>query len=39
MRTIHAKVFGKTGHYQYSADDSILAIKNYAQTEPIIIKK
>jgi dTDP-4-dehydrorhamnose reductase len=35
MRTLHAKVFGSSGHYQYSASESILAIKNYAQTEPL----
>jgi nucleoside-diphosphate-sugar epimerase len=38
MRTIHAQVFGATGHYQYSARETIQAIRGYAQSEPLTIK-
>jgi dTDP-4-dehydrorhamnose reductase len=38
MRTIHAQVFGATGHYQYSARETIQAIRAYAQSEPLTIK-
>ena len=34
MRTRHAELFGGTGWYQYSARDSIQAIRAYAQSEP-----
>ena len=34
MRTLHAAVFGCSGHYQYSRRESILAIRAYAQSEP-----
>lgn len=38
MRTIHAQVFGATGHYQYSVRETIQAIRAYAQSEPLTIK-
>jgi len=38
MRTIHAQVFGATGHYQYRARETIQAIRAYAQSEPLLIK-
>lgn len=38
MRTIHAQVFGAIGHYQYSARETIQAIRAYAQSEPLTIK-
>jgi len=34
MRTMHAQVFGATGHYQYSRRETILAVRAYAQSEP-----
>ena len=37
MRTIHAQVFGAIGHYQYSARETIQAIRYYAQSEPLTI--
>jgi dTDP-4-dehydrorhamnose reductase len=38
MRTIHAQVFGAIGLYQYSARETIQAIRAYAQSEPLTIK-
>lgn len=38
MRTIHAQVFGAIGHYQYSARETIQAIRAYAQSEPLMIE-
>jgi dTDP-4-dehydrorhamnose reductase len=38
MRTIHAQVFGVIGHYQYSARETIQAIRAYSQSEPFTIK-
>ena len=38
MRTIYAQVFGSTGHYQYSARETILAIRAYVQSESLAIK-
>lgn len=38
MRTRHAQIFGATGHYQYSARETIQAIRAYAQSEPISLK-
>ena len=38
MRTRHAQVFGAAGHYQYSARETIQAIRAYAQSEPLTIK-
>lgn len=34
MRTVHADLFGGAGDYQYSARESIQAIRAYAQSEP-----
>lgn len=33
MRTVHAGLFGGAGHYQYSARESLQAIRAYAQSE------
>jgi dTDP-4-dehydrorhamnose reductase len=38
MRSIHAQVFGATGHYQYSTRETILAVRAYAQSEPLTMK-
>jgi len=38
MRTRHAEIFGASGHYQYSARETIQAIRAYAQSEPLAIK-
>jgi hypothetical protein len=38
LRTCHAKIFGASGHYQYSARETIQAIRAYAQSEPLTIK-
>ena len=38
MRTCHASVFGVSGHYQYSARETIQAVRAYAQSEPLTIK-
>jgi len=38
MRTCHANVFGSTGYYQYSAGETLQAIRAYAQSEPLTIK-
>ena len=37
MHTNYAEIFGVTGHYQYKARESILAIRAYAQSEPCSI--
>lgn len=34
MRTCHAALFGATGAYQYSARETMLAVRAYAQSEP-----
>ncbi|GAB3374893.1 NAD-dependent epimerase/dehydratase family protein [Azotobacter armeniacus] len=34
MQTRHARIFGSTGRYQYSARESLQAIRTYAQSEP-----
>lgn len=34
MRSLHAPLFGGAGHYTYSARESLLAIRAYAQSEP-----
>lgn len=31
MRSLHARVFGATGHYQYSTRETLQAIRSYAQ--------
>lgn len=33
MRSVHAELFGGSGHYQYSARESLQAIRAYAQSE------
>lgn len=38
MRTRHAEVFGGTGEYQYTARDTIQAVRAYAQSEPVTLK-
>lgn len=38
MRTRHATMFGASGAYQYSARESLQAIRAYAQSEPRTIK-
>ena len=38
MQTRHAQIFGSLGQYQYSARETIQAIRAYAQSEPIIQK-
>lgn len=38
MRSIHAKIYGATGDYQYSASQTISAVRNYAQSEQSSIK-
>ena len=37
MRSRHAAAFGGAGHYQYSRRESLLAIRAYAQSEPVTI--
>lgn len=38
MQTQHAQIFGSTGQYQYSARETIQAIRAFAQSEPITLK-
>jgi nucleoside-diphosphate-sugar epimerase len=38
MRTIHARIFGAAGSYQYSARETIQNIRAYAQSEPLQIQ-
>ena len=38
VRTRHAQIFGSLGRYQYSARETIQAIRGYAQSEPITLK-
>lgn len=38
FRSVHAEVFGGRDGYQYSASDTLLAVRAYAQSEPPIIK-
>ncbi|MBK9441217.1 MAG: NAD(P)-dependent oxidoreductase [Comamonadaceae bacterium] len=38
MRTRYAQIYGTSGHYQYSARDTIQAVRTYAQSEPLTIK-
>jgi dTDP-4-dehydrorhamnose reductase len=38
MLTIHAKIYGATGNYQYSASETMNAVRNYAQSEQLTIK-
>lgn len=38
MQTLYASIFGSHRQYQYSARETILAIRAYAQSEPITLK-
>jgi len=38
MQSRYADIFGAQGHYQYSARETIQAIRTYAQSEPLTIK-
>jgi hypothetical protein len=38
LQTKHAHVFGASGSYQYSTRETILAVRAYAQSEPVAIK-
>jgi hypothetical protein len=38
LRTRHAQVFGALGHYQYSARETLQAVRAYAQSEPRTIE-
>ena len=38
MQTLHAHIFGSPERYQYSARETIQAIRAYAQSEPITLK-
>ena len=38
MCSVHAKVYGGDGAYQYSKRETIQAIRTYAQSEPITVK-
>lgn len=38
MRSRHAALFGGSGHYQYSARETIQAVRAYAQSEPLAVK-
>lgn len=38
MWTRHARIFGASGHYQYSSREVIQAVRAYAQSEPLTIK-
>lgn len=37
FQTKHAHIFGASGNYQYSTRETILAVRAYAQSEPITI--
>ncbi|KND60130.1 hypothetical protein BVER_00111c [Candidatus Burkholderia verschuerenii] len=38
MRTCHAALFGGADGYQYSSRETVLAVRAYAQSEPITLK-
>jgi hypothetical protein len=38
FRTRHAGLFGATGHYQYNHRETLLAVRAYAQSEPLTLK-
>ena len=38
LQTKHAQLFGASGRYQYSTRETILAVRAYAQSEPLTIK-
>lgn len=37
LQTKHAPIFGAPGRYQYSARETIMAVRAYAQSEPLMI--
>lgn len=39
MQTKHSQLFGGRGRYQYSARDTIQAVRAYAQSEPLKVKE
>ena len=39
MQTVHAATFGGLGRYQYSARETIQAVRAYAQSEPLASKQ
>jgi dTDP-4-dehydrorhamnose reductase len=39
LQTMHADVFGANGRYQYAGRDSMLAIRAYAQSEPLAARR
>lgn len=39
MQSVHAGLFGGVGPYQYSKRETMLAIRAYAQSEPVTLKK
>jgi len=39
MRTCHAGLYESSGDYQYSAKETIQAIRTYAQSEPVTLKR
>lgn len=38
MQSLHGQIFGSPGQYQYSARETIQAIRAYVQSEPITLK-
>jgi hypothetical protein len=38
LQTKHASVFGASGSYQYSIRETLLAVRSYAQSEPLKVK-
>jgi len=38
FRTRHAELFGATGHYQYNKRETLMAVRAYAQSEPLTLK-
>ena len=38
FRTRHAGLFGATGHYQYNHRETLMAVRAYAQSEPLTLK-
>lgn len=38
LQTKHAQIFGAPGRYQYSARETIMAVRAYAQSEPLMVK-
>ena len=38
FRSRHAGLFGATGHYQYNHRETLMAVRAYAQSEPLTLK-